>query len=200
MTSRPPDLRELVGDDVPPDELARLGRVHDLLVQAGPPPELPAELAEPPQATGSVSVLPRRRWRTIAALAAALALAAFGIGWLAAAARDSGGESLPKVEFRVPMQGTGAAPHAVASIAVLELDDAGNWPMAMTVRGLPSLPAGERYQLWLTEDGKLIAFCGTFHAEGETVVYLNAPFRLRGKGWAVTREGSKQLLMRTSTI
>jgi hypothetical protein len=200
VTGRPPDLRDLVGGDVPPDELERLGRVHDLLVQAGPPPELPTELAEPPEATGSVSVLPRRRWRTIAALAAALALAAFGVGWLAAAATDSGGESLPQVEFRVPMQGTEAAPHAVASIAVLELDEAGNWPMAMTVRGLPRLPAGKRYELWLTKDGKLIESCGTFHVAGDTVVYLNAPFRLRGKGWAVTREDSKQLLLRTSTI
>jgi anti-sigma-K factor RskA len=199
MTSRPPDLRDLVGDDLPPDELERLGKVHDLLVKAGPPPELPTELAEPPEATGSVSVLPRRRWRTIAALAAALALAAFGVGWLAAAAGDSG-ESLPQVEFRVPMQGTEAAPHAVASIAVLERDDAGNWPMAMTVRGLPSLPAGKRYELWLTEDGKLIESCGTFNTTGDTVVYLNAPFLLRGKGWVVTREDSKQLLLRTSTI
>jgi anti-sigma-K factor RskA len=199
MTSRPPDLRDLVGDDLPPDELERLGKVHDLLVKAGPPPELPTELAEPPEATGSVSVLPRRRWRTIAALAAALALAAFGVGWLAAAAGDSG-ESLPQVEFRVPMQGTEAAPHAVASIAVLERDDAGNWPMAMTVRGLPSLPAGKRYELWLTEDGKLIESCGTFNTTGDTVVYLNAPFLLRGKGWVVTREDTKQLLLRTSTI
>jgi hypothetical protein len=200
VTGRPPDLRDLVGDDVPAEELERLGKVHDLLVRAGPPPELPTELAEPPAQGGSVSLLPRHRWRTIAALAAALALAAFGVGWLAAGAGDSGGESLPKVEFRVPMQGTAAAPHAVASIAVLELDEAENWPMAMTVRGLPRLRKGERYELWLTKDGKLIESCGTFHAEGDTTVYLNAPFKLRGKGWAVTREGSKQLLLRTSTI
>jgi hypothetical protein len=199
VTGRPPDLRDLVGDDVPAEELERLGKVHDLLVRAGPPPELPTELAEPPEQGGSVSLLPRHRWRTIAALAAALALAAFGVGWLAAGASDSGGESLPKVEFRVPMQGT-AAPHAVASIAVLELDEAENWPMAMTVRGLPRLRKGERYELWLTKDGKLIESCGTFHAEGDTTVYLNAPFKLRGKGWAVTREGSTRLLLRTSTI
>jgi Anti-sigma-K factor rskA len=200
VTDRPPDLRELVGDDVPAEELERLGKVHDLLVRAGPPPELPTELAQPPEAGSAVSLLPRHRWRTLAALAAALALAAFGIGWLAAAATDSDGESLPKVEFRVPMQGTAAAPHAVASIAVLELDEAGNWPMAMTVRGLPRLQRGERYELWLTKNGKLIESCGTFHADGDTVVYLNAPFKLRGKGWAVTREDSKQLLLRTSTI
>ena len=87
-------------------------------------------------------------------LAAALALAAFGAGWLAASAGDSDGEAFPAIDFRVPMQGTAAAPNAVASIAVGERDDAGNWPMAMTVRGLPALPEGQDYELWLTEEGQ----------------------------------------------
>ena len=118
MNERPPDLRELVGDDVPADELERLGRVHELLMRAGPPPELPGELAEAPEPGGTVALLPKRHWRPLAALAAALALAAFGVGWLAASAGDSGGESFPPIDFRVPMAGTPAAPHAVASIAV----------------------------------------------------------------------------------
>ncbi len=200
MTHQPPDLRDLVGDDVPPDELERLGRVHELLLRAGPPPELPGELAEPPVAEETVAFLPLRRWRTIAALAAALALAAFGAGWLAASSGDSGGTAFPAVDFRVPMQGTAAAPNAVASIAVGERDESGNWPMAMTVRGLPELAEGERYELWLTQDGKLIESCGTFRADQDSVVYLNAPFLLRDKGWAVTRAGDKQLLLRTAEI
>jgi Anti-sigma-K factor rskA, C-terminal len=200
VTRKPPDLRELIGNDVPPDELARLGKVHDLLVRAGPPPELPSELVAAPSQAATVALLPNRRWRTLAALAAALALAAFGVGWLAAAARDSGGEAFPKIEFQVPMQGTAAAPHAVASIAVGEMDKAGNWPMAMTVRGLPRLAAGEHYELWLTKKGKLIESCGTFRTTGDSTVYLNAPFKLRGKGWAVTRAGSERLLLRTERI
>jgi len=201
LRRKPPDLRDLVGEDVPAAELERLGRVHELLVRAGPPPELPGELAEPPQAEGTVALLPRRHWRPLAALAAALALAVFGAGWLAASARDSGGDAFPAVDFRVPMQGTAAAPNAVASIAVLEQDESGNWPMAMTVRGLPKLPENEWYELWLTKDGQLVESCGTFRADTDSVVYLNAPFQLRGKGWAVTRAGQRRpLLLRTAEI
>jgi hypothetical protein len=99
------------------------------------------------------------------------------------------------------MQGTAAAPNAVASIAVLERDESGNWPMAMTVRGLPKLPEDQRYELWLTKDGKLLESCGTFRADTDSVVYLNAPFRLRGKGWAVTRAGQRRpLLLKTAEI
>ena len=71
----------------------------------------------------------------------------------------------------------------------------------MTVRGLPKLAEGQRYELWLTKDGELVDSCGTFRADADSVVYLNAPFRLRGKGWAVTRAGQRQpLLLRTAEI
>lgn len=197
----PPDLRELVGDDVPAEELERLGRVHELLVRAGPPPELPGELAEPPEPDSTVALLPRRHWRPLAALAAALALAAFGAGWLAASARDSGGGETFAIDFRVPLQGTPAAPKAVASLAVGERDEAGNWPMAMTVRGLPELPEGRHYELWLTRDGKIAAYCGRFRTEANTVAYLNAPYRLRSyDGWVVTRAGDKRFLLRTTKV
>jgi hypothetical protein len=198
VTERPPDLRELVGDDVPADELERLGRVHELLMRAGPPPELPGELAEAPEPGATVALVPKRHWRPLAALAAALALAAFGVGWLAASAGDSGGESFPPIDFHVPMAGTPAAPHAVASIAVAERDEAGNWPLAMTIRGLP---ANGSYELWLTKKGKLAALCGPFRTDGEAVAYLNAPYRLRQyDGWVVTRAGEKQFLLKTTKV
>ena len=41
------DLRDLIGDDVDPEELNRLQRVHTLLEQAGPPPSLSPSLARP---------------------------------------------------------------------------------------------------------------------------------------------------------
>jgi hypothetical protein len=201
VTGPPRDIRDLVGDDVPREELERLGRVHELLLRAGPPPELPADLTEPPEPDATIAFLPRRRWRAIAALAAALALAAFGAGWLAASAGDSEGEAFPAIDFRVPMHGTPAAPRAVASIAVGERDDAGNWPMAMTVRGLPELPEGAEYELWLTKAGKLAASCGRFRTDGESEAYLNAPYRLRQyDGWVVTRAGEKQFLLRTTKV
>jgi Anti-sigma-K factor rskA len=199
--SDPPDLRELVGDDLPAEELERLGRVHELLVRAGPPPDLPSDLVEPPEPDTTIALLPRRHWRPLAALAAAFVLAAFGAGWLAASAGDSDERAFPAIDFRVPMQGTEAAPNAVASIAVAELDDAGNWPMAMTVRGLPELPKGQEYELWLTKDGKLAASCGRFRTADDTVTYLNAPYRLRQyDGWVVTRAGDTRLLLRTTEI
>jgi len=104
LTRKPRDLRDLVGDDVPAAELERLGRVHELLVRVGPPPDLPGELADAPDVGGTVALMPKRHWRPLAALAAALALAAFGAGWLVASNRDSGGNTFPAVDFRVPMQ------------------------------------------------------------------------------------------------
>ena len=37
-----PNFDDLIGEDVPAWERERLRRAHDLLVAAGPPPELPA--------------------------------------------------------------------------------------------------------------------------------------------------------------
>ena len=43
------DFDELVGaDGLAPEEQARLRRVHEMLLQAGPPPELPAALPGAP--------------------------------------------------------------------------------------------------------------------------------------------------------
>ena len=41
LVSGPPNFDELIGPDLPPDERERLRRVHELLVAAGPPPEMP---------------------------------------------------------------------------------------------------------------------------------------------------------------
>ena len=46
MTGKP-DFRDLVGEDLTPEERDRLEHVHELLIAAGPPPELPPALAEP---------------------------------------------------------------------------------------------------------------------------------------------------------
>ena len=46
--TREPDFHELLnGEDLSPEERARLERVHELLLEAGPPPELTPALAEP---------------------------------------------------------------------------------------------------------------------------------------------------------
>jgi hypothetical protein len=187
MTERTPDFDELVGDDVPAGERTRLERVHELLLQAGPPPELPVELAEPPAPPSArVIRLPRRRATWLAGVAAAAAVAlGFGAGYLV-------GDRGPEVERTIAMQGAGAS----ASLVVYAVDEAGNWPMRLSVTGLP---AGATYELWLTKAGKLAAPCGRFTVgSGETEVPLNAPFRLKEfDGWVVVETGRTEPLLTT---
>ena len=191
-----PDFETLAGgDDLTSAERARLERVHDLLVAAGPPAELPPEL-RPVSAGVDATVVPLRRSgprRLVPAalVAAALAAVAFGLGFLVGdrSARPAGPERV------VAMSGAGGR----ASLAIFPKDDAGNWPMEMTVRGLPELPEGGTYELWLTKDGRLADRCGTFAVAGaRTVVPLNAPYPLRRyDGWVVTRTGSDAVLLTT---
>src|SRR5215470_1781761 len=77
---------------VSPEDRARMLRMHELLVSAGPPADLPAELATPldvisPSDVGGAQVIafPRRR-RTAAAIsiAAAVAVACFSGGYVLA--------------------------------------------------------------------------------------------------------------------
>jgi hypothetical protein len=182
--SRAPDFDELVGGaDLPAEERARLLRAHEALLAAGPPPELPPALEHPPDPEPRVAFLPQRRRYTLIGLAAALALVAFGGGWLAG---GRGGSF--DTAFTRPMHGTTLAPNALATIRIADRDEAGNWPMRFSVNGLKSLPAGGYYELYLSRGGKPIATCGTFTVHGgTTVVRLNAPYDLRKfDGWLVT--------------
>ena len=187
MTGRPPDFHELVGEDLPADERERLRGVHDLLVAAGPPAELSPALEQAPSVGGAVRLLPRRRRGAVLLLAAAIAAAAFGGGFLTGAVTHRGGTKSAVVV--IPMHGTSAAPNALASIALQDSDKAGNWPMRFTVQGLPKLPRGGYYELYLTRHGRIAAACGVFNVHGgRTTVSLNAPYKLRGfDGWVVTR-------------
>ena len=192
MSDRPLDFDSLVGDDLEPTERARLLRVHEMLLEAGPPPELTPHLSAPqapPRAT--VIALPRRRRGAVLLIAAAFALAVFGAGWLGGAHRSS------YVARTIAMTGPAGAR---ASLAVLRADSAGNWPMVMKISGLAALPAGQTYTLWLTKHGELEASCGTFTVgAGTTTVDLNAPYHLKEyDGWIVVRSGTKQALLTTT--
>lgn len=182
----PPDLRDLVGDDLPDEERARLERVHELVAAAGPPPELPPALLSTPAIPHStVGILPRRRRGALLLIAAALAAIAFGAGYLLGD-REHG----YKTDFTVAMHGTAAAPAASATILLAPIDGAGNWPMQVRVRGLRELPRGGYYTLLLTRHGRAAAKCGTFlvHGGDVTTVTLNAPYKLKTfDGWIVTR-------------
>jgi hypothetical protein len=188
MSDRSPDFRDLVGDDLSAGEEARLRQVHDLLLSAGPPPDLPAALQEPPAPPEArVVAFPRRRstWIAGIAAAAALALVGFGAGYLV-------GDRGEPVEFTVAMHGTAAS----ASLVVYEQDAAGNWPMLLTVEGLP---AGKTYELWLTRGGARAEPCGAFTVgQDETSVPLNAPYKLKEfDGWVVVQSGSTSPVLTT---
>ena len=193
MSGRDPDFEELVGSDLEPAERDRLQRIHDLLVAVGPPPELSSGLGEPPAAHGRSG---RTRGRaTILALAAALGVIVFAVGFFAG--DRSGG---PDTDFVVAMSGTGAGAGSNAVLEIFDIDEAGNWPMELRVTGLEPAPSGRTYELWLTRGRSLTALCGSFLAEsdGTTVVPMNAPFRLKDfDGWVVVEQGSKAPLLTT---
>jgi ferric-dicitrate binding protein FerR (iron transport regulator) len=183
-----PDFDELVGTDLDPNERARLERVHELLVAAGPPPDAPTPAPV-------VAMRPRRRGALLA-LAAALAVAAFALG----AALVDGTSSGRAVDYDVSMAGTDAAPDAAATIAVFEVDEAGNWPMELRVEGLSPAASGRPFELWLTRDGELAALCGAFATaqDGSAAVPLNAPYRFDDfDDWVVVERGSETPLLTT---
>jgi anti-sigma-K factor RskA len=190
MTDRP-NFDELVGgDDLSTDEAARLQRVHDLLIEAGPPPELPPHLLQEPDPEGgrpdNVTGLPRRRTGMLLGIAAALTLTAFLGGFIYGTHHAPFNE-----DFAVPMHSTAAGSQAKAVIHVGKLDSAGNWPLEVDVENLPELPKGQYYEMFLSRGAdQRAASCGTFRAAGsKDDIRLNAPYRLdKFNGWIVTRE------------
>jgi hypothetical protein len=203
--SREPNFHELAGgDDLSPEEAARLERVHDLLVAAGPPPELPPRLAdlEPaPREDSPVAFLPRRRTGLALALAAALALITFVGGFVAG---NRHGQKFP-TKYSVSMHGTAVASNASAVIRIGTDDSNGNWPLKLEVHGLKQLPEGQFYEMYLTRHGKRVATCGTFRLTSGDSVRLNAPYNLRTfSGWVVTHEGrgttTHPVVLRTNRI
>lgn len=187
---------ELVGggEELAAGERERLLRVHELLLQVGPPPEVAPELLASPRQEPA-RLVPRRRRTTLALVAAALAVAVFGGGYLVGSRSAE-----PEVERLLTMTGVGEAGDAQGSIEILAQDDAGNWPMLVRVRGLePSSDRRDYYELWLTKDGELAASCGRFTVHGGvTEVTLSVPYGLRGyDGWVVTRGDSEEPLLTT---
>lgn len=188
MTHEFDDLIET--GDLSPEEEARLRHVHELLVAAGPPPELPADMtvpadpdrAQPPE----VPVLFRRRRAAGAVLLLAAALAAFAGGYAFGHSKSSGSSF---VSLRnVPMHGT---PGSYAMIHIAKTDSAGNWPMLVEVSGLPEQQNRKAYyELWLTKHGKPMVACGAFRVHGKTTrVRMTVPYTLRGyDGWVVTAQ------------
>lgn len=190
-----PSFEELM-EGASPDEEARLRRVHDLLVAAGAPPELPPSLEQPPvikrERPPALTTLPRRRLGAVLVAAAGIAAAAFFAGYVIA---DNGSGPTSDV-VSIPMRPTAAARGSAAVLAVQRGSDT-NVPMTLTVSNLRHLPRGGYYELWLTrkvrKDGKttqkMIVSCGTFLQSADRVeVKMNAPYTLdKQAGWVITR-------------
>ena len=156
--SKPPEFRDLVGDDLSPEEGARLERVHDMLIAAGPPPELPPELQEVPseRPVATPIVLPRRRVGAAIALAATIALVAFLGGFIAG--HSGAGDSFQSV--RNVTLGNG---QAKAVVRFAPKDANGNTTMDVKVEDLRPLPRRDYYVLLMTKNGKPVVECGTFN-------------------------------------
>ena len=168
-----PKFQDLVGEGLPPTEHERLERVHEMLIAAGPPPELPPELEEVPDGRGNVhelepSGLPRRRIGAALALAAAIALLAFVGGYLAGYKHT--GNSFESVRS-VALTNN----QAQAVVRFGPRDANGNTPMQLKVEGLKKLAGGDYYTLYMTKGGKPVVVCGSFNVRGPRSTTLRFP-------------------------
>jgi hypothetical protein len=174
-----------------PAEEARLRRVHDLLVQAGPPPDLPPALLAPPLNAPEAAILqfpllPRRRLALIAVAAAAAAVVVFGGGYLLGHSKSK--PTAFKTVHVVSMHGPG---NALAVLRISAADSVGNWAMQVQVSGLPiQQQRSAFYELWLTRNGKAIAPCGTFRVHGKkTNLHFTVSYEFKKfDGWIVTAQ------------
>jgi hypothetical protein len=184
-----PNFDELIGTEAAGAERERLRHAHDLLVQAGPPPELPPSLQKAPS-FGVFSLHQRRvvKRRALVLLAAAVSVAVVFFAGYAARGGGSAKTSHPVVSLA--LKGTSAVPSARGTLAVWHSRD-GNWPMTLSVVGLPKLAHHGYYEVYLVRNGKPWGLCGTFRGAGSSnalTVTLNAPYsRHEGDSWVVTR-------------
>jgi len=188
--TRPPDFDALVGSEVDADERERLRRVHELLVTAGPPPELSPQIEAGPTLAMTLSRPRGRGRRRVLLLAAALVLVvlAFLGGYIVG---NGGGGGLSSGRT-LRLAGTAAAPTAQAALRIGPVDSAGNRPMDLSATGLAKLPPHGYYAVFLVRNGKPLLPCGSFVVAGTSggvLVHLNAPYHLRpGDSWVVTRQ------------
>lgn len=185
------DFDELIGSEgLSANDELRLRHVHDLLVQAGPPPDLSPDLAVPSlgrEEPNEVPLLFRRRRGLTAVLALAAAIAAFAGGY--AFGHGKAKPAAFEAVRSIPMHGKAGARGV---IKVAATDAVGNWPMLVEVTGLPQQSDPRAYyELWLTKNGKPVLPCGTFRVNEKTTrVRLSVPYSFRGyDGWVVTAEG-----------
>ena len=133
-------------------------------------------------------------------VAAGVAAAAFGVGFLVG---NRGTNDFPSNRSAIAMHAPKGAANAHASILIGERDAVGNWPLLVHAIGLKPLPKNTWYELYLTQNGKITQWCGSFSVEkgGRTTVRFSVPYKLKGSvGWVVTtsvRQQHPQVLLTT---
>lgn len=191
--NRVPNFDDLVDGETTGAERERLRGVHDLLLRAGPPPELPPELEAGPNLQMTIARKRKRaKGRAMMLLAAALLGVLVFIGGYAIG-NGNGGRGGSKPVATLNLKGTAIAPNAQASLEVWHAKD-GNWPMTLSVIGLQTLPPRRYYEVYIVRGGKILGSCGVFRVEqtrNPVVVTLNAPYPFqKGDTWVVNRQGA----------
>lgn len=164
-----------------PAERARLERVHELLLQAGPPAALPSELERPPAQVIPFPHVARRRGFVALLAAAILVAVSFAGGYFTA---HHGGTHVAREAALQSPSG-----RAFASLRIGNRYESGNWPISMSVRGLPQQPDnGAYYLLLLWKHGKPAGVCGAFRVDGGvTKLHFDVPYDITASTrWVIT--------------
>jgi hypothetical protein len=171
-------------ESLDPDERERLRRVHELLLEVGPPPELSTPLAQLPAEVTRARVIrfpARRQLAGALAFAAALAAAAFGGGYLVG--NNGGGFGAVRV---AAMTGR----NALGTVSVGRADTGGNWPIRFRATGLPRLSGKYAYyELFVLRNGKPAFPCGGFKVQGPgaTQITFSVPYAVTNtNSWVLT--------------
>ena len=193
--TREPNFDELVGDETTGAERERLLQAHELLLQAGPPAELPPELRQAPSM--EVPRLEQRRKakrRVLLLLAATLTVVAVFFAGYAVSNQRNGKSTSRSVAQVISLRGTQLAPRARATLEVSHAQGR-NLPMRLSVVGLRRLPPHSYYDVYLVRHGKVESWglCGSFVVGASSRVLtlkFNAPYgHEKGDSWVVTRPG-----------
>ncbi len=174
---------ELIGAEPDDEARGRLRNVHELLLEAGPPPELNPQMEAGPTLAMTLSraraYSRRRRSFVLTGIAAALVVAVIGLGF---AGR---GHSHTHPSFA--LRGTGFAPQASGTLYILQTKSS-TPRMKIEVTGLPALK--KPYVVYLVRNGQTLAQCGTFtvaNVNREVTAVLRSPYPIQGTDkWIVT--------------
>jgi hypothetical protein len=118
-------------------------------------------------------------------------VAAFGLGYLAGSSGNGGSSEAFAAQHVVRLHGTAAMRDATVVVRIGKRDSTGNLPMAVTAEGLPHLPGGQFYYLYMTKGGKRIVVCTSFNVDGgnkQTTLRFVVGYPLKPfDGFAVTQ-------------